>query len=69
MDLLAILPFYLSFGVDLCTLHAFRLLRLLRILRPPKYARAIRRIRLALALIKEEMILFLSLSGVLLCCS
>ena len=66
VDLLAILPFYLSFGVDLRTLRAFRLLRLFKILRLPKYARAIRRIRLALALIKEEMILFLSLSGVLL---
>ena len=64
MDLLAILPFYLSFGVDLRTLRAFRLLRLFKILRLPKYARAIKRIRLAL--IKEEMILFLSLSGVLL---
>jgi voltage-gated potassium channel len=66
VDLLAILPFYLSFGVDLRTLRAFRLLRLFKILRLPKYARAIRRIRLALALIKEELILFLSLSGVLL---
>ena len=66
VDLLAILPFYLSFGVDLRTLRAFGLLRLFKILRLPKYARAIRRIRLAL--IKEEMILFLSRSGVLLCC-
>jgi len=66
VDLLAILPFYLSFGVDLRTLRAFRLLRMFKILRLPKYARAIRRIRLALALIKEEIILFLSLSGVLL---
>ena len=56
VDFLAILPFYLSFGVDLRTLRAFRLLRLFKILRLPKYARAIRRIRLAL--IKEEMILF-----------
>lgn len=48
VDLLAILPFYLSFGADLRTLRAFRLLRLFKILRLPKYARAIKRIRLAL---------------------
>ena len=62
MDLLAILPFYLSFGVDLRTLRAFGLLRLFKILRLPKYARAIKRIRLAL--IKEEMILlFVAVGG------
>lgn len=67
VDLLAILPFHLSFGVDLRTLRAFRLLRLFKILRLPKYARAIRRIRLALALIKEEMILFCRCRGF--CCA
>ena len=62
VDLLAILPFYLSFGVDLRTLRAFGLLRLFKILRLPKYARAIKRIRLAL--IKEEMILlFVAVGG------
>ncbi|MCD0462051.1 ion transporter [Roseiconus lacunae] len=33
VDLLAILPFYLSLGFDLRALQAFRLLRLIRVLK------------------------------------
>ena len=40
IDFLAILPFYLSFGVDLRSLRALRFLRLFRILKLVRYNRA-----------------------------
>lgn len=58
IDLLAIAPFYLSLGVDLRTIRAFRLLRLFRALKLVRYSRAIRRFRLALSIAKEELVLF-----------
>lgn len=58
VDLLAVLPFYLSSGLDLRTLRALRLLRLIRILKLFRYSRAIDRFRRALSIIKEELILF-----------
>ena len=58
VDLLAILPFYLSLGLDLRSARAFRLLRLFRLLKLARYSAAIGRFRRALALAKEELILF-----------
>ena len=42
VDLLAILPFYLSLGIDLRSIRAFRLLRLFRIFKLARYSRAVR---------------------------
>lgn len=59
IDLLAILPFYLSLGVDLRSIRAIRLLRLVRILKMARYNAAIRRFHVALTLAREDLILFL----------
>lgn len=59
IDLLAILPFYLSTGIDLRSLRAFRLLRLVRILKLVRYSAAIRRFHTAFLIAKEELALFL----------
>ena len=65
VDLVAILPFYLSTGLDLRAVRAFRLLRIFRILKLARYGKAMKRFRLALMLAKAELVLFLSLSGIL----
>ncbi len=58
VDLLAILPFYISTGLDLRAVRAFRLLRLFRIFKLFRYNRAIHRFHNALLIAKEELILF-----------
>ncbi len=66
VDLLAILPFYVMSGVDLRTLRAFRLFRLLRILKLLRYSVAIHRFHRAFLIAKEEMMLFLFTTVILL---
>jgi len=66
VDLLAILPFYLSTGLDLRSVRAFRLLRMFRILKLARYSRAVRRFHLAFKIAREELVLFLAMSCVLL---
>ena len=63
VDLLAIMPFYLSGGLDLRSLRALRLLRLFKLLR---YSYAIRKLRNAVMLARQELVLFFSLTCVLL---
>ncbi len=58
IDLLAILPFYLSFGVDLRSIRVLRLIRLFRILKLVRYNGVIAKFSKALRYIKEELILF-----------
>jgi len=58
IDLLSVLPFYLSTGLDLRAIRVFRLLRLFRVLKLFKYSKAIRRFHRALIISKEELILF-----------
>ena len=58
VDLAAILPFYISSGLDLRAVRALRLLRLVRILKLFKYNLALTRFQRALAIAKEELILF-----------
>ena len=65
LDLVAILPFYLAAGVDLRAVRTFRLLRLLRILRLARYSDAIRRLRRAVGIVREELILFLNVALIL----
>ena len=66
IDLAAILPFYLATGLDLRSLRAVRLLRLFRILKLARYSVAIRRFGTAFRIAREELVLFLSGSAVLL---
>lgn len=58
VDLFAILPFYISTGVDLRSIRAVRLFRLFRILKIVRYSAAIRRFHRALLIAKEEIVLF-----------
>lgn len=66
IDLLAILPFYLSAGVDLRSFRAVRLFRLFRVLKIVRYNRAIRRFHRALLIAKEEFVLFGLMAALLL---
>jgi len=66
IDLFAILPFYLSTGVDLRGIRAFRLLRLFRIFKLVRYNKAIQRFQRAFIIVKEELILFSSMSSIIL---
>lgn len=56
-DLLAIIPFYLAFAVDLRALRMVRLLRLMRMFKIARYSAALSRIKLAFAQAKEELII------------
>ena len=66
IDLIAILPFYLSLGLDLRALRAFRIFRIFRLLKLTRYSRAINRFHRALILAKEELVLFLVATLILL---
>ncbi|PTM06574.1 MAG: ion transporter, partial [Bacteroidetes bacterium] len=59
IDLLAILPFYLSFGVDLRSLRALRFLRLFRVLKLVRYNKAMNHFVRAIKTAKEEILLFI----------
>ncbi len=65
IDLLAILPFYLAFGVDLRALRALRFLRLFSILKMARYNKAIRHFLKAISYAKEEILLFLFITLIL----
>ncbi|MCA9117206.1 MAG: ion transporter [Planctomycetaceae bacterium] len=64
IDLLAILPFYLSTTIDLRSVRALRLLRLFRILKLARYSIAIRRFHRALVIAREELVLFFAATSV-----
>jgi len=65
IDFLAILPFYLSFGVDLRSLRALRFLRLFRILKLVRYNKAINHFTFAIKSAKEEILLFIFITLIL----
>lgn len=65
IDLIAILPFYLHFAIDLRALRAFRIFRVFRALKLIRYNRAIHRFHIAAKIVKEEMILFFIVSAIL----
>lgn len=58
VDLLAILPFYLSGALSLQALRALRFMRLFRVLKLSRYNAAIDRIGKAIWIAKEELVLF-----------
>ena len=66
VDLIAIIPFFASGLVDLRFARAFRLLRIIRILKLARYNAAARRFHTALLLAKEEIVLFLAMTGIVL---
>ncbi|MCY4610192.1 MAG: ion transporter [Gammaproteobacteria bacterium] len=66
IDLLAILPFYLSLGIDLRSIRVFRLLRIFRILKVAKYSNAMDRFGKALSYAKAEALIFLCVTLMLL---
>ena len=65
IDLLAILPFYLAFGVDLRSLRALRFVRLFRLFKLVRYNKAIKLFGRALSIAKEEILLFLFITLIL----
>ena len=68
IDILSILPFYLSKFLDLRFLRAFRIFRIFRIFRALKlmrYNKALNRFRLGFLIVKEEIILFFLVTLVL----
>lgn len=65
IDLIAILPFYLSFAIDLRAMRLIRLLRLARVLKLVRYNQAIARFSKAIFLAKEELIIFILASLVM----
>jgi len=58
IDLVAILPFYISTGLDLRSIRVFRLLRLLRLLKIARFNDAMNRFSAVLRSIRAELILF-----------
>lgn len=59
IDLIAILPFYITRGIDLRSIRIVRLFRLFRILKVVRYSQAIQRLKKAFVTVKEELLLFL----------
>lgn len=62
IDLLAILPFYLSFGIDLRSLRLMRMFRLFRLLKLVRYNKAMRHFTKAMIMAKEQIILFMAIT-------
>ena len=59
IDLLAILPFYVTRGIDLRSIRIIRLFRVIRTFKIFRYSKAIKRFNNAFKVIKEELLLFL----------
>ncbi len=66
VDLLSILPFYIASGIDLRSIRTFRLLRLFRAFKIVRYNKAIQRFHRAFLIAKEEIILYLLITLLLL---
>lgn len=66
VDLLSVAPFYLPGSVDLRALRLFRLFRVVQLFKLLRYNHAIKRFHIALQLSKEELILFFSVTTMLL---
>lgn len=66
IDLISILPFYVTTGIDLRSVRAFRLLRLFRALKIIRYSKTIRHFHNALMIARDEIILYLFITFLLL---
>lgn len=58
IDLFAILPFYISSGIDLRSIRIFRLFRLFRAFKLFRYSKALQRLKNAFVSVKAELVLF-----------
>lgn len=58
IDLFAILPFYISSGIDLRSIRIFRLFRLFRAFKLFRYSKALQRFKDAFNSVKAELVLF-----------
>jgi voltage-gated potassium channel len=70
IDLLAILPFYFTLimglgGIDFRASRSFRLLRILRLLKVGRYNKAMSRFKRAFEIAREEVVLYLMMSAIL----
>ena len=65
IDLLAILPFYLKATIDLRALRVFRIFRIFRALKLIRYNKALHRFHIAAKIVKEEVVLFFMVTGIL----
>ena len=65
IDLLAILPFYIRSSADLRAIRVFRVFRVFRALKLVRYSKALHRFNIAAGIIKEELILFMIVTGIL----
>jgi len=68
IDLAAILPFYLTSGIDLRAVRVFRLLRLFRAFKLLRYNRALKRFSNAFSAIREELFIFFDCYNILAFC-
>ncbi len=66
VDLLAILPFYIATGLDLRAVRSLRLLLIFRALKLVHFRRAMHRFHSAFLLVREELVLFFFVTGILL---
>lgn len=66
IDLIAILPFYLTSVLELTSLRVFRIFRIFRLFKLVRYNRALSRFSIAFNIIKEELVLFLILTFIFL---
>jgi len=62
IDFLAIIPFYLTYFLDLRTIKAFRLFRLFRLLKLVRYNRTLDKFQKAIINAREEFIIFFILT-------
>lgn len=58
VDLIAILPFYLSLAIDLRSVRTLRILRIFRLLKLFHYSHAVDRIVAAFRMVREELFVF-----------
>lgn len=65
VDLTAILPFYLTTGIDLRAVRILRLFRIFRVFKFFRYTEAIQRFKDAFSQIKEELVLYLIATGLM----
>ncbi|MBP4142370.1 ion transporter [Flavobacterium sp. P4023] len=65
VDILSILPFYLSATFNLKALRAFRIFRIFRAFKLVRYNKALNRFSRAFTIIKEELVLFFMITLIL----
>jgi len=63
IDAIAIIPFYVSIGLDLRSVRVFRLFKLFRLFKMLKYSKSIDRIQQAFNDVKNELIIFFVATG------